>query len=143
MKIAICGSLKFTNEFKKISDELEDLGFEVEIPLSSRRIWNGDFSVEEIEKEKAEGSFHKKAIRFDSFRAYWDIIQNADAILVVNLDKNNIKNYIGGNTFLEMGFAHILKKKIFLLNEIPEMLYSEEIKVMQPVVLGGDLEKII
>jgi len=28
MKIAICGSLKFTNEFRKISDELEKMGFE-------------------------------------------------------------------------------------------------------------------
>jgi len=60
----------------------------------------------------------------------------------VNYDKRGIKNYIGGNSFLEMGFAHILQKKIFLLNGIPEIIYSDEIKAMQPTVLNGDLSKI-
>ena len=42
-------------------------------------------------------------------------IDRSDAILVVNITKNNIKNYIGANTFLEIGFAHYKKKKIFFL----------------------------
>jgi predicted RNA-binding protein with PUA domain len=62
--------------------------------------------------------------------------------LIVNIDKKDICNYIGGNTFLEMGFAHILNKKIFLLNEIPEMIYTDEILAMQPIALNGDLSKI-
>jgi predicted RNA-binding protein with PUA domain len=66
-----------------------------------------------------------------------------DAILILNLEKNNIKGYIGGNTFLEMGFAHVLNKKIFLLNEIPEMGYKDEIVAMKPVILEGDLNRII
>jgi predicted RNA-binding protein with PUA domain len=60
----------------------------------------------------------------------------------VNIDKGGFSNYIGGNAFLEMGFAHILNKKIFLLNEIPEMIYTDEILAMQPIVLNGDLSKI-
>ena len=55
---------------------------------------------------------------------------------------NGIPNYIGGNTFLEMGFAHVLNKKVFLLNNIPAMPYDDEIKDMQPIVLNGDLLKI-
>jgi len=47
-------------------------------------------------------------------RRYYEIIKECDAILVLNLEKNKIKNYIGGNTFLEMGFAHVLNKKIYL-----------------------------
>jgi predicted RNA-binding protein with PUA domain len=62
--------------------------------------------------------------------------------LVVNEDLNNVEGYIGGNTFLEMGFAHVLNKKIFLLNPIPEMGYEDEIVAMKPVVLNNDLEKI-
>ncbi len=62
--------------------------------------------------------------------------------LAVNIDKKGIKNYIGGNTFLEMGFAHVLDKKIFLLNEIPDISYKDEIKAMQPIILNGDLSKI-
>jgi predicted RNA-binding protein with PUA domain len=66
-----------------------------------------------------------------------------DAILILNLEKNGIKGYIGGNTFLEMGFAHVLNKKIFLLNPISEMGYEDEIVAMKPVILNGDLDKII
>jgi len=56
--------------------------------------------------------------------------------------KKGVKNYVGGNSFLEMGFAFILKKKIFLLNDIPEMPYTSEIVAMKPICLKGNLEKI-
>lgn len=142
MKIAICGSLDFTHEIKAIADKLNNLGFEVVIPLSSTKILDGQFSVEEIKQEKECGKFADRAIKNDSMRAYEEIIRNSDAILVVNIDKKGIKNYIGGNSFLEMGFAHIYNKKIYLLNDVPTMLYTDELKAIQPVVLNGDLSKI-
>jgi len=75
---------------------------------------------------------------------YHDSIKDSDAILVLNFDKNGVKNYIGGNTLMEMGFAHVNGKKIFLLNPIPEDLnYTDEIKAMADIVLNGDLNKII
>ncbi|PIY95561.1 MAG: hypothetical protein COY66_06415 [Candidatus Kerfeldbacteria bacterium CG_4_10_14_0_8_um_filter_42_10] len=142
MKISICGSLDFTYEIKKIADQLKSRGLEVTIPLSSEKILNGEFSLEEIKTEKEKGEFSKRAIKYDSIRAYWKIVNEADAVLVTNFDKKGIKNYIGGNTFLEMGFAHILNKKIYLLHEIPDMIYSDELKTMQPIILDGDLTKI-
>jgi len=142
MKISICGSLNFTHEIERVADKLKTLGFEVSIPISSEKILRGEFSLDEIKNEKENGKFSERAIKFDSIRAYWKIIKESDAILIVNLNKNNIKNYIGGNSFLEMGFAHILNKKIFLLNEIPEMIYTDEIKAMQPIVTNGDFSKI-
>jgi len=142
MKIAICGSLNFTYEIKKIADDLTMLGFDVSIPVSSEKILRGEFSLEEIKQEKEKGYLHKRAIKYDSIRVYWKVIENSDAVLIANFDKNKIKNYIGGNSFLEMGFAHILNKKIFLLNEIPDMIYSDEIKSMQPIILNGELSKI-
>lgn len=70
-------------------------------------------------------------------------MQGADAVLAVNLDKHGIKNYIGGNTFLELGFAHVLNQKIFLLNPIPDMpYYKTEIVAMKPIVINGDLSQI-
>lgn len=143
MKIAICGSLDFTYEIDKLANELREMGFEVCIPISSEKILKGEFSLEEIKKEKESGKFSDRAIKYNSIRAYWGIIKNCDCILVANYDKKRIKNYVGGNSFLEMGFAHILQKKVFLLNDIPEMIYSDEIKAMQPAVLNGDLSKII
>ncbi len=142
MKIAICGSLDFTNEIKKLADELTVKGYEVEIPLTSRRILNGEATVEQIKNEKEQGTFSDRAIKFDSIREYWSVIQDADAILVANYSKKGIENYIGGNSFLEMGFAHVLNRTIFLLHEIPSMIYSDELKAMQPVILNGDINTL-
>lgn len=76
-------------------------------------------------------------------RKHYEKIKNADAILVVNFEKKGIKNYVGGNSFLEMGFAYILKRKIFLLNDIPKLkFYREEIMAVEPIILHGDLSKI-
>ena len=61
---------------------------------------------------------------------------------VCNYDKKDIKGYIGGNTLMEMGLAFFLKKKIYLLNEIPEISYKEEILGVKPIIIIGDLSKI-
>jgi len=64
-------------------------------------------------------------------------------IEMTNYDKNGTTNYIGGNSFLEAAFAHVLNKKLYFLFDIPEMGYSDELRAMQPVILNGDLSKII
>jgi hypothetical protein len=70
-------------------------------------------------------------------------MQDMDAVLALNLDRKGIKNYIGGNTFLELGFAYILNKKIFLYNPIPDIpFYNTEIIAMRPIIINGDLTKI-
>ena len=69
-------------------------------------------------------------------------IGDGDAILVTNYDKNGVRNYIGGNTLMEMGLALHLNKIIYLLNPIPEISYKEEILGMQPKILNGNLELI-
>ncbi len=80
----------------------------------------------------------------DAIREHWYVIQKADKVLILNYDKHDIPGYIGGNSFLEMGFAYILNKPIYVLNPIPKMPYYEtEIIAMRPIIINGDLEKII
>ena len=70
-------------------------------------------------------------------------MQGGEAILVANYEKNGVPNYIGANTFLEIGFAHVLGQKIFLLNPLPENSYIKtELEAVRPVVIHGDLSKI-
>lgn len=143
MKIAICTSIDFTIQINEIAEKLRSLGHEVEIPMTSKKILDGELTMEEFQKEKeknGDGAFRK--IQYDVIKRYFDIIDNSDAILVANFAKKGIENYIGGNTFLEMGFAHVLDKRIFLLNPVPEMGYSDELIAMQPVILNGDLNLI-
>ena len=79
----------------------------------------------------------------DAIREFWNMMQGADAVLVLNYDKNGIKNYVGGNTLMEIGFAHVLNQKIFMLNPIPEMSYCQtEIKAVKPIIFNGDFSKI-
>ena len=59
------------------------------------------------------------------------------------LDKNDIKNYVGGNTLMEIGFAHVLNQKIFMWNSIPDMPYCKtEIEAVKPIIINGDLTKV-
>jgi hypothetical protein len=128
MKIAICSSTQFLHEVKEIADKLMAMGHETIYPQTIGKIVRGEVSYEEAMNDKNNGKWHERGIKQDSLRAYFEEIKNSDVILVTNFDKNGIKGYLGGAVLLEMGFAHVLNKKIFLLNEIPEMPYVDEIK---------------
>lgn len=142
MKIAICGSLSFAKEMAELEKELEALGHEVRMPITAEEITSGELSAEYIEQVKEEGLLHKRNIEVDAIRRWHKVIEKSDAILAANYDKKGVKNYIGGAVFLEIGFAHVMNKKIYLLNPIPEVSYKEEILSMQPIVLNGNLSEI-
>lgn len=136
MKIAICGSMVFAEEMVTIKGELEKLGKEAYISEFAE----GHFGKTEYEKEQL--AIHDKNEN-DAIRKYWEIIKKSDAILVLNYDRKGIKNYIGGNTLMEIGFAHVLNKKIFLMNPIPDIeYYRSEIEAVKPVILNQNLNKI-
>lgn len=144
MKVTLCGSIEFSNEFLEIANILKKAGYEVNIPLYTQKIRDGEVTLEEFTAKKAlhgDTDYRKKA-GVDLIKRHHRLIQESDAILVVNLEKKNIPGYIGGNTFLEMGFAHVLDKKIYLLHPIPEMPYKDELTAMQPEIIDGDIAKI-
>jgi hypothetical protein len=133
MTIAICGSMSFAQEMLVMRQQLRDQEHQVVLPHDTETYAGRPDKVD----EKWQQKLHE-----DLIRKYYLEIEKADAILVLNLTKNGIGNYIGGNALLEMGFAHILHKPIYLLNPIPEMLYKDEIMAMNPVVLNGDVTLI-
>lgn len=140
MKITICGSVKFAPQLVEIYRKLEELGHE---PIMHKEMFGiADGSAKKLIEEFTRD--HGKVKREYNFIKIWhDLIKSGDAILVCNFDKNGIRNYIGGNTLMEMGFAHVNGKKVFLLNPIPEdMPYVDEIRAMADVVLDGDLNRI-
>lgn len=145
MKIAICGSINKSDKLIEVAKELEKMGFETELPYYTNKIKNGEITLEDFCKEKessGDGSFRSAATE-DLYQRYWRIIGESDAILVVNVEKNGIENYIGGNALIEIGFAYIQNKKIYLLNDIPEIpFYKDEIIAAKPIILNGDLGKV-
>ena len=132
MKIAIVGSMSFHNQMLEIERELIDLGHEVIVP-------EADGYVLEAKKEDT-----LRKIANDYIRKYFYKIETVDAILVVNIVKNGINDYIGSNSFLEIGFAHVLNKKIFLLNQKPNIEYiDDEFSAMCPICINQNLHLIM
>lgn len=146
MKITICGSIAFYDEMIDAKSKLLSLGHEVDLPPFEIQDDTGKMIPvkEYYERRKTETS-NIGWIWDEKERAmhlHFEKIEWSDVILVLNYDKNEIENYIGGNTLIEMGVAFYLKKKIFLYNPIPEINYKEEILGMKPILINGNLEVI-
>jgi len=136
MRIGIIGSMQMTEKMIALRDELNSLGHNAYMTTLSKPF------IGKTDEEKEKIKIHQKN-NLDAITEFWRLMQGGDAVLVANYDKNGIKNYIGGNTFLEIGFAHVLGQKIFLLNSIPEIsYYKTEIEAMKPLIINGDLTNI-
>ena len=136
MRIGIVGSMQFTEKMVEIRDRLNELGHDAFLTDLHYTL------IGKTDEEKEKIKLHNK-YNLDAIREFWRAMQGADAILVLNLDKKGIQNYIGGNTLMEIGFAHVLNQKIFLYNPIPDIdLYKTEIEAMKPIIINKDLNKI-
>lgn len=137
MKITICGSMFFAEKMMEIQQKLDEMGHDAYIPGSAEiclKYVNGEMDNVERADDKIENDWMGK---------HMDLILSTDGILVLNYDKKGKKNYIGGNTFVEMVFAKYLQRDIYMLNDIPEeSAYKDEIIACQPIVIKGDLSKI-
>ena len=140
MKITLCGSLNFSEDIKKIKERLASMGHEVLLPASIE-----DFGMDRIKKIKNNKELLRE-IQPGYMKKHFDKIENSDSILVINLERRGIKNYIGGNTFAEIMVAFFLNKKIFLLNPIPTdeklSFMRDEIEAVKPIVINGNLDLI-
>ena len=135
MKILIICSKRFYGRIPEIKKSLENNGHIVFLPNcydepdTETKMWN-------LGKEKHQ-EFKAKM-----YKQSEDTISKVDAVLVLNFDKDDNKNYIGGATFLEMYDAFRLNKKIYLYNDIPEGILYDEIEGFNPIIINGSLEKI-
>lgn len=147
MKITICGSIAFIDRMLEIKSQLEKLGHQVDLPPTEIADGEGrPLDVREFYKLRKTETNPNSWIWDSKRKAILDHFQKiewCDAILVLNIEKNNIPGYIGANTFLEMGLALYLNKPIYLYDEIPAKIpYFEEILGCRPILLNRDLEKI-
>jgi len=139
MNIIVVGSVSFMNEMNKIKDDLIKYGHQVTVPPSAELGQTKEYWDEMKEKNFEE---YKKVISQRN-HAYFEKIKNSDAILVLNFTKNNIKNYIGPNTLMEIAVAFEHGKKIFLFNDFPENKFAhDELSFMSPTILNSDISKL-
>ena len=122
-----------SDRLPRLKAALETAGHEVLLPVDTE-------GFDYLRASTTERAEQKRA--HDLIREHWRKIQRSDAILVVNEDLPGRPRHIGGNTFLEMGFAHVLELPIYLMQPLPDTTYASEMLAMDPIVLHGDLDRI-
>lgn len=129
--------MHFSEKMLAVAKDLKNLGHD---PILSNFVNSfPDKSEKEKEEIKLKQKFKENAMKKD-----WEIMKQADALLVINLKRHDIVNYIGGNTLFELAAGYFSNKKIYLYNPIPEIeFYKTELEAVKPVILNGDLTKII
>ena len=139
MKIFIVCSKKFYSKVEPIKETLEKRGDKIILPnLYEDR----NKKIEPEDQAWITGADEHSKFKRSMYKMSKEKISNVDALLVLNFDKENKKNYIGGATFLEMYNAFIENKKIFLYNDIPFGDLYDEIHSLEPKVINGDLNLI-
>ncbi len=135
MKIFLICSKRFYSLIPPIEEKLRELGHELTFPNTYRDGGLEDRIRAVSEKDRAEwkSTMFEKSLKS---------VELNDAVLVLNFDKGDYKNYVGGATFIEMYDAFRLNKKIFMYNPIPEGILADEIGGFCPKIINGDLSEI-
>ena len=135
MKIFICSSKYFYKDIPPIKEFLESKGHIITLPNSYDNPGMED-KMRNISQEE------HSAWKGEMLRLQKEKVLDCDAILVLNLEKNGQKNYVGGATFLEVYMAFDFQKKIFLYNDFPDNILRDELVGMNPTIINGNLELI-
>jgi len=135
MKIFLICSKAFYDRIPPIKLTLEQAGHEVTLPNCFDDPGTEARYREMGDKEHAEW-------KASMLRHSQDVIENTDAVLVLNFEKNGQENYIGGATFLEMYDAFRMNKTIYMYNGIPDGMLKDEIAGFEPILLEGDVTRV-
>lgn len=133
MKIFIICSKAFYDKIPPIQKILEEAGHEITLPNCFDDPGTEDRYRKMGDKEHAQWKGGK-------LRHSQKVIEANDAVLVLNYEKNDQENYIGGATFLEMYDAFRLGKKIYMYNDIPNNILRDEIKGFEPILIHQQLD---
>jgi nucleoside 2-deoxyribosyltransferase len=144
MRLTICSSAHFAHESQEIKKKLEKKGVETFLYPGIVKVREKMMTVDEFytmrKKSLTEELLETKKQLMDE---HIDKIKNSDAVLILNFDKTKIRGYVGGNSFMEMGVAYALGKKVFIWKKPSNNLpYYEEIMAMRPTIIEENLEKI-
>lgn len=135
MKIFICASKHNYSHIADIKDKLQEMWHIITLPNSYD---NPTLELELKEKSQIEHSKWKQ----EMLKLQAKKVAANDAILVMNFDKNGMKNYIWGATFLEVYEAFRQWKKIYFYNPLPDWMLHDELVGINPVIINWNLDLI-
>jgi hypothetical protein len=135
VKIFICASRSNYSRVASIQRELTRRGHVVTLPNNY-----DDPGREERIKSASQSEYRLWKARMLELQG--GKVEANDALLVLNFDKGEARNYLGGATFLEIFKAWELGRRIFLFNPLPDGILRDELYAMSPVVIDGDLSLV-
>jgi hypothetical protein len=135
MKIFIICSKKFYEKILPIQARLEKMGHIITLP----NCYDDPLTEEKYKKRGRSAHSDWKA---SMIKHSQKVITDNDAVLVLNFEKDGVNNYIGGATFLEMYDAFRAGKRIYLYNDIPDSILTDEVAGFNPVVLRANLSQV-
>ncbi len=136
MKIFIICSKAFYGNIPPIKEVLDRAGHEITLP-------NCYDNPDTEARYKAMGDKEHAVWKSGMLRHSRQVIEETDAVLVLNFEKNGQDDYIGGATFLEMYDAFRLGKKIYMYNSVPDGILRDEIEGFEPILLHGNLGLLV
>lgn len=138
--ITICSSAHHYKDVLELEKRLVKMGYKVRIPKTARimqKTKNFHAAFYKTWYKNKKDYSKKRQLMLGHFKKILD----SHAILVLNLEKNGIKGYIGGNVLMEMALAFYYKKPIFIYNDISEDLpVKEEIFGLAPIFIRQNLQ---
>ena len=135
MKVFLCASRSNYHRVPAIQRELGRRGHVVTLPNNF-----DDPDRERRIKSSAPGEYREWKSRMLEMQR--EKVRANDAVLVLNFDKGESRNYLGGATFLEVFKAWELGRRIFFFNPLPDGILRDELDAMSPVVIHGDLDLV-
>ncbi len=133
-RVVIVGSMTFHKEMQALKRVLVERGWTAFAPGDEAP---GDYPINL--KEKAA-----RKVQYDVFTLYHREIDAGDVVLCYNAEKNGTPGYIGANALIELGYGAALKKRLYLLFQLPDVpYYREELLAMSVIPLHENLDNLV
>lgn len=130
----IGGSMTFAQKMKEAKKILEEMGFEVFVPVDTEHVIEDPNKKTDITFMKELGVGRKDA----------ELVANSDVFIILNYEKHGVAGYVGPGAYRDLSVAWWLKKKIFFLYPYDENQNNHKYEMIgfDPIILDGDIRRI-
>lgn len=126
-RVVLSGSMSVLHVMAQLAEELREHGLDPVVPEADDDpdLWTSEAAAR-----------HKRRVS----KLHMDSIRDRDtkALLVANLDRHDVDNYIGPNTFAEIAVAFADDRRVYLLQGMPAQ-YEDELRAWGVECLHGNV----
>jgi hypothetical protein len=129
-QIVVCGSMSVLPLMHRLADWLRSVGVAAVVPEP-----DDDPLGDAAAAVRCKAAASRK--HFDTIRS-----GRTAAVLVVNVDRQGQRDYVGPNAFAEAAVAFAERRPVYLLQGMPSA-YRDELTALGATCLSGDLRRLL